>query len=109
MARKQLNADVRAFLKGDQDSKSSESVSEIESREAEQDTNTTPSVAQEDEGGLLADILGPDQQSEAIVRYTADLPESLHQRLSYAAVKNKTTKIKLLRQVLDKVLPQLPT
>ena len=84
-------------------------VSEIESKEAEQDTDTTPSAEQEDTGGLLADILGPDQQSEAIVRYTADLPESLHQRLSYAAVKNKTTKIKLLRQVLDKVLPQLPT
>jgi hypothetical protein len=109
MARKQLNADVRAFLKGDQNSKASEPVSETESRAAEQDINTTPSAAQEDTEGLLADILGPDQQNEAIVRYTADLPESLHQRLSYAAVKNKTTKIKLLRQVLDKVLPQLPT
>lgn len=60
-------------------------------------------------GGMLAEILGTAPQSEAVVRYTADLPESLHQRLSYAAVTSKTTKIKLLRQILDKVLPELPT
>lgn len=107
MARKQLNADVRAFLKGDQTTDTDEPASketEVESAERE-----APLAEQNSSGGLLADILGPDQQNEAIVRYTADLPESLHQRLSYAAVKNKTTKIRLLRQILDKVLPELPT
>ena len=109
MARKQLNADVRAFLKGDQSSNAAETTSEVDDIQVEQNVSATPSTSQESTDGLLADILGPDQQNEAIVRYTADLPESLHQRLSYAAVKNKTTKIRLLRQVLDKVLPQLPT
>ncbi|MGB3790166.1 MAG: hypothetical protein WA949_19310 [Phormidesmis sp.] len=109
MARKQLNADVRAFLKGDNVLEELEPVSEAKNAEVEADIEKTTQTEQVDDGGLLADILGPNQQSEAIVRYTADLPESLHQRLSYAAVKNKTTKIKLLRQVLDKVLPQLPT
>lgn len=109
MARKQLNADVRAFLKGDNVPEKSELTSEAKTAEVEPGVEETTQTEQLDDGGLLADILGPDQQSEAIVRYTADLPESLHQRLSYAAVKNKTTKIKLLRQVLDKVLPQLPT
>lgn len=107
MARKQLNADVRAFLKGDQTTDKDEPASkntQVESTESE-----ASSAEQESNGGLLADILGPNQQNEAIVRYTADLPESLHQRLSYAAVKNKTTKIRLLRQILDKVLPELPT
>ena len=106
MARKQLNADVRAFLKGDHTTDMNEPVSKetaVESTEHE-----TPSAEPSNSSGLLADILGPDQQNEAIVRYTADLPESLHQRLSYAAVKNKTTKIRLLRQILDKVLPELP-
>lgn len=106
MARKQLNADVRAFLKGDHISDTDEPANNTEAELNESDASLTE---QESSGGLLADILGPDQQSEAIVRYTADLPESLHQRLSYAAVKNKTTKIKLLRQILDKVLPELPT
>ena len=109
MARKQLNADVRAFLKGDKSSNAAETTSEVDDTQGEKNVSATPSTPRESTDGLLADILGPDQQNEAIVRYTADLPESLHQRLSYAAVKNKTTKIRLLRQVLDKVLPQLPT
>ena len=110
MARKQLNADVRAFLKGDQTPETDEptNTSPQSKTKAVADESKTPTVEKVGNEGLLADILGPDQQSEAIVRYTADLPESLHQRLSYAAVKNKTTKIKLLRQILDKVLPELP-
>lgn len=109
MARKQLNADVRAFLKGDQASETDEATTPPPKQdEAVPTESKTPSAEQSSTGGLLADILGPDQQSEAIVRYTADLPESLHQRLSYAAIANKTTKIKLLRQILDKVLPELP-
>lgn len=110
MARKQLNADVRAFLKGDQTPEADETTDTSQTKEKATPPEEKPPQAEKvGNEGLLADILGPDQQSEAIVRYTADLPESLHQRLSYAAVKNKTTKIKLLRQVLDKVLPELPT
>jgi hypothetical protein len=109
MARKQLNADVRAFLKGDQSSEPEKQASTPEKPE-EVATASEPAPTEKiSGGGLLADILGADQQSEAVVRYTADLPESLHQRLSYAAVASKTTKIKLLRQILDKILPELPT
>lgn len=109
MARKQLNADVRAFLKGDQTPEADQqTVTTTQKEEATPAKSKTPLDEKASSEGLLADILGPDQQSEAIVRYTADLPESLHQRLSYAAVKNKTTKIRLLRQILDKVLPELP-
>lgn len=110
MARKQLNADVRAFLKGDQTSEADQqTITTPEEEKVTSAKSKTPPVEKASNEGLLADILGPGKQSEAIVRYTADLPESLHQRLSYAAVKNKTTKIKLLRQILDKVLPELPT
>mgnify|MGYP001801259211 FL=1 len=108
MARKQLNADVRAFLKGDQTPEADQQKTTQEKEKVTPNDSKTPPIEKAASEGLLADILGPDQQSEAIVRYTADLPESLHQRLSYAAVKNKTTKIKLLRQILDKVLPELP-
>lgn len=110
MARKKLDADVRAFLKGDKEVKTDTPDSKTQEPEAIVSTEdrVSNSAEQASNDGLLADILGPGQYSEAIVRYTADLPESLHQRLSYAAVKNKTTKIKLLRQILDKVLPDLP-
>ncbi|MEO1633885.1 MAG: hypothetical protein AAFS04_02240 [Cyanobacteria bacterium J06631_9] len=112
MARKKLNADVRAFLRGDQADETPQTAptpKDNEHAKAAPAVSTPISNKEAGNEGLLADILGPDQQSEAVVRYTADLPESLHQRLSYAAVKNKTTKIKLLRQILDKVLPDLPT
>jgi hypothetical protein len=109
MARKQLNADVRAFLKGDQSSKIETQAFAAEKPEEASTVNRSPQTEKMSSSGLLADILGPDQQGEAVVRYTADLPESLHQRLSYAAVASKTTKIKLLRQILDKILPELPT
>lgn len=110
MARKKLDADIRAFLKGDQES---EAETPIEKQEEPSVISATPDLPsptkQASNEGLLADILGDQQYNEAIVRYTADLPESLHQRLSYAAIKNRTTKIKLLRQILNKVLPQLPS
>lgn len=109
MARKQLNADVRAFLKGDQIAATDEQAATPKEKEKAPVENEMPPTEKASPGGLLADILGPEPQSEAVVRYTADLPESLHQRLSYAAVTSKTTKIKLLRQILDKVLPELPT
>lgn len=109
MARKQLNADVRAFLKGDQAPSTDEQAATPEKKEEPLAEGKAPPTQQAGSNGMLAEILGSEPQSEAVVRYTADLPESLHQRLSYAAVTSKTTKIKLLRQILDKVLPELPT
>lgn len=110
MARRKLDADVRAFLKGDQETETDTPATEPDKTEAVAPATSMSSPTEKiGNDGMLADILGPDQQSEAIIRYTADLPESLHQRLSYAAIKNKTTKIRLLRQILDKVLPDLPT
>lgn len=109
MARKKLNADARAFLTGDQLPVNDELPTPnepLQAAEPKVETSVNEPVNQQN---LLSEILGSAQQSEAVVRYTADLPESLHQRLSYAAVTSKTTKIKLLRQILDKVLPQLPT
>ena len=109
MARKQLNADVRAFLKGDQAPDTDEHAVTSEKKEEPLAEDKTLSTEGTGNSGMLAEILGSEPQSEAVIRYTADLPESLHQRLSYAAVKSRTTKIKLLRQILDKVLPDLPT
>lgn len=110
MARKKLDADIRAFLKGDREPEVDTPTSKTADPKAVTPAEDVPSSSENraSNEGLLADILGPNRHSEAVVRYTADLPESLHQRLSYAAVKNKTTKIKLLRQILDKVLPELP-
>ncbi|MGB3670529.1 MAG: hypothetical protein WA984_10485 [Phormidesmis sp.] len=109
MARKQLNADVRAFLKGDQAPEAETQATTSEKQEKPSAEDKTLSTPKTGNSGMLAEILGSEPQSEAIIRYTADLPESLHQRLSYAAVTSRTTKIKLLRQILDKVLPDLPT
>jgi hypothetical protein len=109
MARKQLNADVKAFLRGDQADTKDEQVATSKKKEEPPIESQPATMQNKGNGGMLTELLGTEPQGEALVRYTADLPESLHQRLSYAAITSRTTKIKLLRQILDKVLPELPT
>lgn len=55
----------------------------------------------------VAQILQPKRKKprEAMVRFTADLPEDLHYRLNLAAVKSGKTKVELVRELLDAVLP----
>lgn len=56
---------------------------------------------------LLADILAPAEAPERTIRFTADLPESLHRRLTMAAATSGKRKVDIVRAVLDAVLPPL--
>jgi hypothetical protein len=48
----------------------------------------------------------PPAEKEASIRFTVDIPKSLHKRLTLAAVNAETTKSDLVRQLLEKYLPQ---
>jgi predicted HicB family RNase H-like nuclease len=55
----------------------------------------------------MSQILAPaDSDKETVTRFTADLPDSLHERLSIAAIKAKKSKVQLVREILAAVLPQ---
>ena len=56
---------------------------------------------------ILADILAPTDAPERNIRFTADLPESLHRRLTMAAATSGKRKVDIVRAVLDAVLPQV--
>ena len=55
---------------------------------------------------ILADILAPTDAPERNIRFTADLPESLHRRLTMAAATSGKRKVDIVRAILDAVLPQ---
>ena len=52
-------------------------------------------------------ILEPKQKppKPATIRFTADLPEELHRRLTLAAAKAGKKKVDLVRELLDRILP----
>lgn len=55
----------------------------------------------------MRQILSPPlEEKEATTRFTADLPVSLHDRLSQAALKTRKTKVQLVREILETVLPK---
>lgn len=70
------------------------------------DTPEPKSQAQSD-SEILADILAPTDAPERNIRFTADLPESLHRRLTMAAATSGKRKVDIVRAVLDAVLPQV--
>ncbi|MEO1509998.1 MAG: hypothetical protein AAFU84_20355 [Cyanobacteria bacterium J06633_23] len=70
------------------------------------DTPESKSQTQPD-SEILADILAPTDAPERNIRFTADLPESLHRRLTMAAATSGKRKVDIVRAILDAVLPQI--
>ena len=58
---------------------------------------------------IMAQILTPTTDKEPITRFTADLPDSLHKRLTVAAAMSGKKKVDIVRELLDAALPQLPS
>ena len=83
-----------SFLKGDASPKSSS---------AEKQTASAPAPSD-----IMAQILTPATDKEPITRFTADLPDSLHRRLTVAAAMSGKKKVDIVRELLDAALPQLP-
>ena len=76
------------------------------SKAKSKDTSEPKPQAQSD-SEILADILAPTDAPERNVRFTADLPESLHRRLTMAAATSGKRKVDIVRAILDAVLPQV--
>ena len=65
-----------------------------------------PPTSTPNQTDTMSQILAPaPTEKEASTRFTADLPDSLHERLSIAALKAKKSKVQLVREILDAVLP----
>lgn len=83
-----------SFLKGTAKPKSSTTEKQATSSPAPSD--------------IMAQILTPATDKEPITRFTADLPDSLHKRLTVAAAMSGKKKVDIVRELLDAALPQLP-
>ncbi|MEL6556423.1 MAG: CopG family transcriptional regulator [Cyanobacteria bacterium J06621_11] len=57
---------------------------------------------------IMSQILAPATTKEPTTRFTADLPDSLHRRLTIAAAMSGKKKVDIVRELLDASLPSLP-
>ncbi len=56
------------------------------------------------EGDILSRVLAPTEERERMIRFTADLPESLHRKLTMLAAKSGKKKVEIVRAILEEVL-----
>lgn len=61
----------------------------------------------EKEETLMARLLEAPEQKEATIRFTVDLPESTHRKLSILAAKSGRKKAEIVRALLDNLLKNL--
>ena len=67
-------------------------------------TSTSKSKDHPTSDSIMSKLLEPTQQQERTIRFTADLPESLHRKLTMLAARTGRKKIDIVRDVLDEVL-----
>lgn len=90
----ELTSAESSFLKGEAKSKPSEPVQKSDSKKSQ--------------GDIISQILAPASTKEPTTRFTADLPDSLHRRLTIAAAMSGKKKVDIVRELLDASLPQVP-
>jgi predicted DNA-binding protein len=56
------------------------------------------------EDDILNRVLTPTEDRERMIRFTADLPESLHRKLTMLAAKSGKKKVEIVRAILEEVL-----
>ncbi len=56
------------------------------------------------EDDILSRVLTPTEDRERMIRFTADLPESLHRKLTMLAAKSGKKKVEIVRAILEEVL-----
>lgn len=97
MTRKKLSDKEGRFLKGDQ----------LPIAPVPTTDEPAPEPTQQSTTDAMSQIFAPAKtDKEPSTRFTADLPDSLHERLSMAALKAKKTKVQLVREILNQVLPE---
>ena len=104
--RKPLNDALASdFVYGENkpEDKSPELEEAIEQPPAPQVKSTSPTTTKQKKESSLMDKLQV-QPKEATKRFTVDLPESMHRKLSILSAKTGRTKADIIRMVLDDVL-----
>jgi hypothetical protein len=89
-----------SFLKGTAKNADEEVLSVPTPKTLTTDTDTPDSI--------MKQILMPSASREPTTRFTADLPDSLHRRLTIAAAMSGKKKVDIVRELLDASLPQVP-
>lgn len=110
--RKKLNENEAEFIKGTSASPQSSAKPKAK-QPAKPATKTTrkPSAKRKPKPSttedIVSQILSPAVPAPKIptIRFTADLPEELHRRLSVAAAKAGKSKVDIVRELLEAVLP----
>lgn len=90
----ELTNSEASFLKGSSEVKPSEPERKVSSP-----------IIQDD---IMSRILAPSAAKEPTTRFTADLPDDLHRRLTMAAAMSGKKKVDIVRELLDASLPHLP-
>jgi hypothetical protein len=70
-----------------------------------QSSETLPTPEKEET--LMSRLLEAPEQKEATIRFTVDLPESTHRKLSILAAKSGRKKAEIVRALLDDLLKDL--
>ena len=98
MARKKLTDAQKQFIAG-------EDVNTSASQQASQQAsnNITANLG----NNLKQELFGDDEIKESSVRFTVDIPASLHKRLNQLGVDTGKPKTELVRTILDRALNSL--
>ncbi|MEL7223749.1 MAG: CopG family transcriptional regulator [Cyanobacteria bacterium J06576_12] len=93
----ELTSSETSFLKGD--------TGDTKTKVPTQAKKSAPPAIPND---IMSQILAPATTKEPTTRFTADLPDSLHRRLTIAAAMSGKKKVDIVRELLDASLPSLP-
>ncbi len=78
------------------------SPDDVDATKAEAVSEASAELARSPEAALIAELQLP--RKEPTFRYTVDLPESLHKKLSLAAAKTGRSKADIVRYLLQQAL-----
>lgn len=113
--RRKLSENEDSFLKGDSAAPAAPPPEPLEQpatpakkRKAIAKKTTRPANQKTKPTDIMSKILTPEATKESTTRFTADLPDSLHKRLTVAAAMSGKKKVDIIRELLDELLPQLP-
>jgi hypothetical protein len=68
------------------------------------EVNISPKPNKTKEDNILSRVLAPTEDRERMIRFTADLPETLHHKLTMLAARSGKKKVELVRAILEEVL-----
>ena len=102
MARKKLTEAQKQFISGDdENNQSSQQVN------TQVDTQANTQISDDIGSKLKKELFGEREMKESSVRFTVDIPASLHKRLNQLSVDTGKPKTELVRTILKQALNSL--